>query len=379
MTAADPATTIACMHPNATPRIDSGRWYQRLVDVRGPWIWLVYLPLFGVPWIGNPPSASDLLASGTGLVLFLAVYIYAARVSGPRVILPSALMMALAIALTPFGGNWPVLAIYACATAAELRPARYAVRLVAGLMLVSVVAVIAAGLPWYLVVMVPLFEASVVYGKMAGFALGEKHGALLRAQEEVRLLAREAERERIARDLHDLLGRTLTLIALKSDLAARFADTDTQAAKREICEVAQAAREGLAEVRAAVADMNHTGLVRELGASRDALTTAGVTCTVLGEELAMAVSNGGVLAMALREAVTNVIRHAAATCCTVALRENGTEVELTISDDGRGEHFSEGSGLKGMRARLSAAGGRLRVEALVKGTQVTAVVPRTPA
>ncbi|UZK69043.1 sensor histidine kinase [Sphingomonas sp. S1-29] len=367
------------MQPNATPGVGGQRWYQRLVDVRGPWIWLVYLPLFGVPWLGNPPNTLDLVASAAGLALFLALYIYAARVSGRRIIASAILMMALAIAMIPFGGNWAVLAVYACSTAAELRPARHAVRLVAGLMLVSIIAVIGAGLPWYVAVMVPLFEAMVVYGKMAGLALGEKHGALLRAQEEVRLLAREAERERIARDLHDLLGRTLTLIALKSDLAARLADTDPAAAKREIDEVGQAARGGLAEVRATVADMHHTGLAREIEASRAALRTAGVACTVIGEELATSAANSAVLAMALRESITNVIRHAAATSCTIALQDDGTAVALIVSDDGRGGQFREGSGLRGMRARLSAAGGRLRVEARGSGTRVTAAVPAAVA
>lgn len=367
------------MPPSALPGVGSQPWYLRLIDVRGPWIWLAYLPLFGIPWLGNPPSPRDFAASGAGLVMFLAVYFYAARRSGRRLIIASILMMLLAIGMIPFGGNWAVLAVYACAAAAELRPAGHAARVVTGLMLVSVIAVIAAGLPWYVAVMVPLFEAMVVYGKMAGLALGEKHGALLRTQEEVRLLAREAERERIARDLHDLLGRTLTLIALKSDLALRLADSNPVAASREIRELGKAARGGLAEVRAAVDGMNPPGLQREIEASRTALNTAGVGCSVIGEELAIPAPDSAVLAMALREAVTNVIRHASATTCTIALQHDGTAVELIVSDDGRGEYFREGSGLRGMRARLSAAGGRLRVDALGNGTRVSAALPAPAA
>ncbi|UYY59982.1 sensor histidine kinase [Sphingomonas sp. S2-65] len=361
------------------PTATGQHWYQRIADVRSPWIWLAYLPLFGATWFGHPPGVRDLIVSAVGLLIFLALYVYAARAPARRALSASILIMALAFAMIPFGGNWTVLAVYACSTAAERRPARAAVQLVGILVLVSVAATILARLPWYAVAMLALFELMVVYGKMAGMALGEKHGALLRAQEEVRLLAREAERERIARDLHDVLGRTLTLIALKSDLAARLAASDPAAAEHEIRDVAEAARGALAEVRATVAGMNHAGLGREIEASRDALATAGIACDVDGEDLAISAEDGAVLAMALREAVTNVIRHAAATRCTILLEQEDGAARLTVSDNGRGGDFREGSGLRGMRARLSASGGRLRVDVSDRGTQVTAAVPAVAA
>lgn len=370
---------MTCMQSTAASMAPGQHWYQRVADVRRPWIWLAYLPLFGATWFGHPPSARNLIVSAAGLLIFLGLYVYAARTPARRAVSASILIMALALAMAPFGGNWTVLAVYACATAAERRPAGAAIRLVAALVLVSVIAMLLVRLPWYTVAMIALFEIMVVYGKMAGLALGEKHGALLRAQEEVRLLAREAERERIARDLHDVLGRTLTLIALKSDLAARLVGSNPAAAEREIRDVAEAARGGLAEVRATVAGMNHAGLGREIEASRDALATAGIACDVDGDSLATSAANGAVLAMALREAVTNVIRHAAATRCMILLEHKGGDVRLTISDDGRGGDFHEGSGLRGMRARLSASGGRLRIQADDSGTQVTAAVPAVAA
>jgi two-component system sensor histidine kinase DesK len=379
LTTAERQATMRFMEATTPPSPPRPRWYQHLVDVRQPWIWLAYLPLFGATWLGAAPSRLDIIASAAGLLIFLALYVYALRDPARGVTLPAMLIMLVAFAMIPFGGNWTVLAVYACATAAELRPARAGVRLVAGLMLVSVVAMIAVGLPWYVVAMVALFEAMVVYGKMSGLALGEKHGALLKAQEEVRVLAQEAERERIARDLHDLLGRTLTLIALKSDLAARLARSDPDASAREIREVAEAARGGLAEVRAAVSGMSHAGLGREIEASRTALATAGIACDITGEDLAIPSANGAVLAMALREAITNVIRHAAATRCNIAITEAGDSIELAVADNGQGGDFREGAGLRGMRARLSAAGGRLRIRASGEGTEVSAAVPAAAA
>jgi two-component system sensor histidine kinase DesK len=213
----------------------------------------------------------------------------------------------------------------------------------------------------------------VVFGKVSGMAIAEKNVELMRAQEEVRLLAQTAERERIARDLHDLLGRTLTLIALKSDLAVKL--DEQEAARREMREVAEAARDGLAQVRAAISGMTHAGLAHEIEQSRAALAAAGIACEIEGDMLAVPADAGAVLAMALREGVTNVIRHAGAKSCRILLAEADGELKLIVRDDGQGGRFREGDGLRGMRARLAAAGGRLRIRAGQNGTSLAAAIP----
>jgi two-component system sensor histidine kinase DesK len=356
-------------------RIEHLPWYKRLLDIRSPLIWLVYLPLYGVTWINHPPTPRDLAVSLAGLLLFLFLYFHAERGPGRRVIAPSLAAMLLSLALIPFGSNWSVISIYACAMAADVRPRRDAIRLVAAFILVSIAAAAAIGIAWYFVIMFAVFEFMVVFGKMSGTALGEKNAALFRAQEEVRLLAQTAERERIARDLHDLLGRTLTLIALKSDLAVKLADRDPDAAAREMREVGASARDGLAQVRSAVAGMIGAGLSTEIQASREALAAAGIACEVEGDGIEVPADTGAVLAMALREGVTNVIRHAGARCCRIAIERDGAEYRLAVSDDGEAGHFREGEGLKGMRARLAAAGGRLRVDAGRSGTRIAAAIP----
>jgi two-component system sensor histidine kinase DesK len=355
--------------------IETLPWYRRLLDIRSPLIWLVYLPLYGVTWINHPPGPRDLAISLAGLILFLFLYFPAERSPGRRVIAPSIAAMLLSLGLIPFGANWSVISVYACAMAADVRPRRDAVRLVAVFILVSVAAAALIRIPWYFVIMFAVFEFMVVFGKMSGMALAEKNAALSRAQDEVRLLARTAERERIARDLHDLLGRTLTLIALKSDLAVKLADKDPDSAAREMREVGASAREGLAQVRSAVAGMISAGLPNEIQASREALAAAGIACEVEGEDIEIPADTGAVLAMALREGVTNVIRHAGATRCRIAIERDGAEIKLAVSDDGQAGHFREGEGLKGMRARLAAAGGRLRVDAGRSGTRIAAAIP----
>jgi two-component system sensor histidine kinase DesK len=371
-----PGRSLASMTRTTTIDRD-GPWFKRLIDVRGPWLWLAYLPLFGATWIGRPPDARELIASALGILSFLAIYIHASRLRGRVLIVPTILVLLIAFAMIPFRGNWTVLAIYATAIAAELRPSREGWRLVFAVTAASVAVALLTGMAWYFVIMMGVFELMVAIGTISGMTLGEKHADLLRAQQEVRRLSTEAERERIARDLHDLLGRTLTLIALKADLAVKLSARDPAAAEREMKDIAEAARGGLSDVRAAVAGMNDAGLARELEASRSALQAAQIRCEIVGEDLAEHAANGAVLAMALREAVTNVIRHAGAAHCRIILGEQEGGVSVTIIDDGQGGRFREGAGLTGMRARLAAAGGRLSIHVDGNGTRIAAAIPAT--
>jgi len=137
-----------------------------------------------------------------------------------------------------------------------------------------------------------------------------------------------AEREGIARDLHDLGGGTLTLVALKADLAKRLLAVNQVRAAEELGGIATAAREGLAEVRATLSGMAGTSLAREMEASRDALAAAGIAADVVGDASAVVEDSAAILAMTLREAITNVIRHAEASHCRVALSAGIGEARL---------------------------------------------------
>ena len=352
---------------------------KRLVDPSGPYVWLVYLPLFAVPWLFLPPTALELGVSLAGLTLFVIIYLASWRHRGRATIAAAIAVLLLSFALAFFGGNWSVIAIYAVAIATERRPARQARWLVGFIVVAAMIFAWSVGIPWYFNVMVAVFALMVAVGKMSEMALAEKHDALLAAQEEVRRLSREAERERIGRDLHDLLGRTLTLIALKADLAVKQAGRDPAAAEDEMREVAKAARTGLAEVRAAVSGLVDSGLAREIMASQTALAAARIECSVESEGSDIPATIGGVLAMALREAVTNVIRHAGARHCRIAVEGSSDQVTLSVADDGRAGRFREGSGLSGMRSRLAAAGGILQVETGPGGTRILASLPLRPA
>ena len=199
---------------------------------------------------------------------------------------------------------------------------------------------------------------------------------LERANAEIEHLAQVAERERIARDLHDLLGHTLTVIVLKSDVANRLFEVDPQLAHREIAEVEATARKALGEVREAVAGYRAEGLPAEIAQARRTLASAGVQLTTDVEPTILSPDEENVLCLVLREAVTNVIRHAQATACRLELHRDGSRLRMTVADNGNGNAVSEGNGLRGMRERLAATGGSLTRElAPDGGTRLLAELP----
>lgn len=237
----------------------------------GPWPWLVYLIFYPLPWAWAAPNAGQLAVSAAGLAVFLPAYLLAHRLRGLRLMLACAVIFAVGVALAPWGESWTVFSIYAGTAAVRLRPYRLAALVVAAVALATA----AAGL----LLVQPLFwwGTGVLLVIMTGGAgisreaFDDRTTALLASQEEVRRLAGTAERERVQRDLHDVVGRTLTLIALKADLAGRLSRDDAHAARSEVRDIANIARGGLAEVRAALAGQTGGGLIHEVAASMAAL------------------------------------------------------------------------------------------------------------
>src|SRR5271157_2750816 len=194
------------------------------------------------------------------------------------------------------------------------------------------------------------------------WALSHCHDEKMRlAHEELEHLAKVAERERIARDLHDVLGHTLSLITLKAELARKLVDRDAERAKQEIQDVENASRAALADVREAIRGYRSDGIFAELARARSALETAGVSVECDTQPVPLSADQESVLALALREAVTNVVRHADAHRCNVVLKQADSRCTLEVADDGRGASGPEGNGLRGMRERLEELGGSLRL------------------
>ena len=188
---------------------------------------------------------------------------------------------------------------------------------------------------------------------------GQQQMALRRSEGEVMRLARLAERERIGRDLHDLLGHTLSVVALKSELARKLIDHDLEGARREIAEVERVARDSLQQVRTAVSGIRSTELLAEIGAATALLEAQGIAVKCETENVKLPHDRETALALSLREAATNVRRHAQAKGVTIRVLKEPAAVIVEVADDGRGGSIVPGNGLNGMRERLDTVGGSL--------------------
>ncbi|MER7893876.1 histidine kinase [Micromonospora sp. NPDC094482] len=193
-------------------------------------------------------------------------------------------------------------------------------------------------------------------------------------------LAAAEERLRFARDVHDVLGHSLTVIALKAELAARLAPVDAERAGREAAEVQRLAAAALSEVRETVHGYRAVDLGDQLAAVAGVLRSCGVRCTVLPPPAELPAAAASDLAAVLREAGTNVLRHSRAGWCRIEIVREGDLARMTVTNDGAGDHGPDGhsNGLRGLTDRLGAAGGRLRVRRAEDVFTLEATVPVAP-
>ncbi|MFG2640837.1 sensor histidine kinase [Streptomyces sp. NPDC048370] len=191
-------------------------------------------------------------------------------------------------------------------------------------------------------------------------------------------LAVAEERLRFGRDLHDVMGRNLSVIALKSELAVQLARRERPEAVDQMIEVQRIAQESQREVRDVVRGYREADLRVELEGARGVLGAAGIDCAIDPVPVELPAGVQSVLGWVVRETTTNVLRHGDARTCAISLREKGGSVLLTVRNDGvrEGAVMERGSGLAGLRERLAAVDGTLEAGPDGNGTfQVTALVP----
>lgn len=339
-----------------------------------PYVWLIYLsyiPMYcALAGTGKMVWALSLLS----VVIFLPLYFRAYWVREKQLLSVIVLIALLGILLSPINLGASVYFIYAAAFAGEAKRPRGAAVIVGILVALIVAETLLFHLPLFF--WIPGLLFTIIIGAVdIHFAERRRENAKLRmAREEVERMAQIAERERISRDLHDVLGHTLSVIVLKSELASKVADKDPQRAAQEIRDVERISREALAQVRSTVRGYQSRGLMAEVDQAKSALQAAGVAvdCDLSPTELPP--THEGVLALALREAVTNVIRHAGASSCNLSLRRVNGFCRLEIADNGNGKLGPEGVGLSGMRTRVEALGGALERET-GSGTRLIITLP----
>src|SRR5438309_6669529 len=221
-----------------------------------------------------------------------------------------------------------------------------------------------------------LNEVLVGVAAVAGRLMVEANSQLSAAREQIARLAVGEERLRFARDLHDLLGHSLSVIALKSELAGRLIKATPGLAAHEVEDIEQVARDALREVREAVAGYRQPTISAELVGAREALAAAGIELRAEDEHASLPPAVEAVLAWAVREGVTNVMRHSEAKRCTVRVFKKAGHATVEVVDDGRGGTLALGSGLRGLRERVLERGGTLTAEPLPpEGFRLRVMVP----
>jgi len=356
----------------------SGRWRWRLFSG----VWLVYLaPGFTTAWTEH--TGADRWTRILLLAAFCYVYadLVARAITGPTrwlrwgaPVMLGLLSLSLVVLVGP---DALATVVYVTVSVAVLWPFRIGVPVaVAGTLLVGLASQIVpsfAGSDTWAV------AGSVALGSLAAFgfqALIRRTWQLRAAQQEVSRLAAERERMRIARDLHDLLGHSLTAASVKAQLAGRLVGRDDTRAAAEIGEVERLTRQVLADVRAAVAGYREVSLAVELATAREVLGAAGIAADLPGAVDEVPADRRELFGWVVREGVTNVVRHSQA--ARVTIRVTPTTVE--VLDDGRGRSArAPGSGLAGLAERVAAAGGHLEAGPVPGGGyRLALVVPLEP-
>src|ERR1700694_2117291 len=209
-----------------------------------------------------------------------------------------------------------------------------------------------------------LNDVIVGLAAVAGRLLLEATRQLSLAREQIARLAVGEERLRFARDLHDLLGHSLSVIALKSELAGRLIKNTPGLAAHEVEDIENVARGALREVREAVAGYRQPTLAAELCGAHEALTAAGIEYHVHQDHAPLPPAVEAVLAWTVREGVTNVMRHSQAKRCAIRITHKDGRATVEVIDDGRGGMPQPGSGLRGLEERVRERGGTLTAEPL---------------
>ena len=339
-----------------------------------PYLWLVYLSSLPISLMLMKAGPLRWTLTIAGMMVFLVLYFWGWWISGRRLLWVIAGITALAVIFAPINPGSISYFIYAGSFAGRAGEPKIGVRILLAILGVIALAALIFHLEFFVWFISGLFTLIIGAGNIHFAQRHRDNKKLLHAQEEVEHMARIAERERIARDMHDVLGHTLSLIVLKSQLASKLSEKDPQRAAREIQDVERISRDALSQVRSTIRGYHSRSLKGEVDQARAALEAIGVTLKSEISALDLPAAQEGVLALALREAVTNVIRHSGATTCRLSLQPAGAGCCLEIQDDGRGTEAPEGMGLSGMRQRVEALGGTLSRD-LARGTTLTITLP----
>lgn len=347
------------------------------------YFWLICLLFPILSLVQTPPSGFQLLITASGLIIFVATYFWImwphplSDQARTRLGLRTSLTLLIALTVlvlllsTMNGTSFLWLFISVSAIAGMTLSFRNAFVAVTGLTLLTLGANVSMDgsimtANWLQIIPLALLVRGLGLDMIGFVRLSDALRELQKARGELAHQAVMEERLRMARDLHDLLGHTLSLITLKSELAGRLLKKNPHAATVQVHEVERVARQALREVREAVAGYRQRTLRAELDSARQILEAAGIECTIEYDPQSLPSSTDMVLAWVVREGVTNVIRHSRAQHCLIRLTSSDMYVRAEINNDGYPRKETStvewGSGLSGLAERVANEGGKLEVE-----------------
>jgi two-component system sensor histidine kinase DesK len=353
-------------------------------------IWLVFLGYPIADIIGTGYSPTKAVIAWICLLGFAATYLFAMwicltlvpRVATGVLLLPFAALFVEGITLAlVFRGQWSGVLVYCGVCAGWTLRWRFLVPVLFALGVFMVVSGALLGYAWADLGFITFLTVALGFTMLAFRRLIATVIELRNARAEVARLAIADERLRISRDVHDILGHSLSVIALKAQVARRLMTSDPAAAADAMGDVESVARESLAEVRAMVTGYRQRSLADELQGARDVLDAAGIAFEVTRDSAVPSAPVDSLLAWTVREGVTNVLRHSRAHHCEISLSASNGGFTVAIVDDGVGGVASAGgSGLHGLRERVGAAGGRVEAGPGERGGfRLQAYVPRAAA
>jgi two-component system sensor histidine kinase DesK len=354
-------------------KIDFWLLPRNLNEQFSPYVWLIYLPLFFVPVIFLHQNPMDLLWTFLALIVFLGLYFHSYWVKSQDVIyhiVGIILLGTLAALITPTAST---LFIYAGAFCSRLKPLKYAVSVL--LVLLIWIAAISWFFRFEFYFYIPTLVFSLIVGvlNIYQYALHQNKQALILSRKETQRLAKVAERERIARDLHDLIGHTFSVITLKADLAGRLLDKgqdqDFEKARTEIKQLEEISRNALSQVREVVSGYRTSDLLSELANAKNVFASVDIDFkyqfeNIDEQQIELDSASNKELAIVLRELVTNIIKHAQATQVTVTIKHENDKIVLAMQDDGQGFENSQhqGFGIKGIEERIQKLKGFVNIK-----------------
>jgi two-component system sensor histidine kinase DesK len=354
-------------------KIDLWLLPRGLKEQFSPYIWLIYLPLFFVPVMIFTKDPMELFWTFLALTAFLGLYFHSYWVKSQDVIYHIIGIMLIGTLAALFTETASTLFIYAGAFCSRLKPLKYTFTVLVALL------VWIAAISWFFSFNYYFYIPTLVFTLIVGIlniyqcALHQNKQELILSRKETQRLAQVAERERIARDLHDLIGHTFSVITLKADLAGRLMDkgqdTDLEKARTEIKQLEEISRDALSQVREVVSGYRTSDLLSELANAKNVFGSVDIQFqyqfeNIDEQQIELDSASNKELAIVLRELVTNIIKHAKATQVTVIIKHEDGKIVLAMQDDGQGfeNALHKGFGIKGIEERIQKLKGFVNIK-----------------